>query len=225
MSEQAEVANLDLRFQESHAKEVDAQPTPSQAADTEHPCRRIESTEELLRLWSTGSSEAGGAFLARIYPELCRLAASLRFSSEVSARPSDLVQEMYLRLYRQDKLQFANKQHFFAIAARLIRRVVVDHVRRKQRLKRSHPGATVDIHGNQEPAIPARPDILEINQALEQLAELSPSTVQVVELRYFAGLTVDETASVLGIGRTTVVRRWRFARAWLRMRLERSAKA
>lgn len=158
--------------------------------------------------------------MARIYPDLERLAMHCQWGSELSARPSDLVQETFLRLARQEHTVWNDRAHFFAVAARLIRRAVVDEVRFRGALKRS---AGDPARGwDQEVAGEAGGldlEVLALHQALERLARTSPSAARVVELRYFAGLSVDEIAELLDVARSTVKRRWRFARAWLQLEL------
>ena len=113
----------------------------------------------------------------------------------------------------------------FAVAARMIRRIVVDQLKRKRRRKRG--GRALRLGLGEAPPLPVdpdvHPDLLALEQALDRLGESSPESVQVVELRYFAGLSIDEVAAVLEVGRATVVRRWRFARAWLREALTESS--
>lgn len=179
-----------------------------------------EETTALLNRWAEGRSELGWQLMERIYPDLLRLAAHHGWSWDLTARPSDLVQETLLRLEQQRSSAWTDRAHFFAVAARLIRRVVVDQVKKGRRLKRGGRSRTQDIEEVGEEPWHLDLDVLALHQALKSLARTSPSAVRVVELRYFAGLSIAETAAVLGVGRTTVVRRWRFARAWLRLELQ-----
>lgn len=170
----------------------------------------------LLRRWAAGCADSGARLMERLYPDLRRLALHHRWDLDLSAQPSDLAQDLFLRLSDQRRTAWQDRAHFFAVAAKLIRRVVVDHLRHRHRLKRGGEAEHVEVE-EARLAIPGVDlEVLALDEALGRLAEISPSAVQVVELRFFTGLSVEETAAVLDVGRATVIRRWRFARAWLR---------
>ena len=172
----------------------------------------------MLNAWRAGDSEAGQEVIARIYPQLRRLAGEqlVRSGAEISLQATELVHELYLELVGKRQVSWQNRAHFFAIASRLMRNILVDHARRRLSLKRGGRTVLVDLHT--VPLIPAEApaaDLLNLDRALEQLETVSESALRVVELRYFGGLSLEETAEVLGVARSTVIRTWRFARAWL----------
>jgi len=174
-----------------------------------------QETTDLLNQWSKGCPDAWSRVLDRVYPDLKRLGKHRACHLESAVEPSDIVQELYLRLERQQGVDWANRTHFFAVAARLIRRVLVDQIRFGEREKRGSRAEHVGLR-DLEIADDGDPEgLLALHEALDRLALESPSAAKVVELRYFAGLTLEETADVLGLARRTVLRRWRFARAWL----------
>ena len=178
-----------------------------------------EDTTARLAQWSDGCQESGNEILQRLYPDLHRLARGQRWGTALSDSTSDLAQELCLRLFQQRSTRWKNRGHFFAIAAKLMRRIAVDHSRRASSLKRGGSVQRVGLDMSDVSVGAVDIDVLALDQALRDLARSSPAAAQVVELRFFAGLNVDETSAVLEIGRATVIRRWRFARAWLNMAL------
>ena len=196
-----------------------AKPTPAIAR---LPSR--STLTELLNEWREGGAEAEERLFEIIYPEIRKLAVGnlARESGDVSLDATDLVHECYLRMSRSDQPEWVNRAHFYAIAGRVLRQVLVDHARRRHRKKRG--GDQILVAGWDLDTLPASSaGILDIHLALESLARSSPSAARVVELRCFSGLSIEETAEVLELGRTTVVRRWRFARAWLVAQVEAPA--
>lgn len=180
---------------------------------------------ELLRRWNVDRKEAAEQIFLLVYAELERLASS-RLRAERpghTLQTSDLVHEAYLRLVDQSRVEWQDRKHFFAIAARAMRRVLVDHARRSLAAKRIHPNLMISLEQAVEPAKDQPVDVLALDQALEQLADLDPRQASIVELRAFVGLTQDETAEVLGVSGTTVYREWRVAKLWLRAWLEESS--
>lgn len=177
---------------------------------------RSDETTALLNRWAGGCAESGEELMARLYPDLRRLAARQSWNRELSTPVSDLAQNLCLRLAQQRQASWNSRGHFFALAAKLIRRVVVDELRHRRRQKRGAGTERVSLAEVElESSDATRPDLVALDEALTRLGRVSPAAVRVVELRYFAGLGIDETAAVLEVGRTTVVRQWRFARAWL----------
>lgn len=172
-------------------------------------------TTSALAKWSEGSAEAVDDLLGRLYPDLRRLAHGHRWGLATLDSTSDLAQDLCVRLFRQRAPEWKNRGHFFAVAAKLMRRIAVDSDRRARALKRGGDREQVDLDRVDLVDEGLDVDLIALEEALERLSRSSPSVVKVVELRYFAGLSVDETAAVLEIGRATVLRRWRFARAWL----------
>jgi RNA polymerase sigma-70 factor, ECF subfamily len=177
----------------------------------------------LLRAWTAGDAEAGERVFKIIYPQLHRV-VSRRISSDRAGdrlQTTDLLHETYLRLADQKRLTWNDRAHFFAIAATLVRRVVVDKVRHGRRQRRGAGARHVHLDDVELPIEVPLVDVVALDTALTELAAINLTAARVVDLRYFAGLSQEETADVLGIGRATGVRAWRFARSWLKQRLER----
>lgn len=175
----------------------------------------------LLRAWAAGDDDAEATLFAEIYPRLHRLAHN-KLRGEASGRPletTELVHETYLRLVHQRRVDWRCRGHFFAMAATLIRRILVDQARRRRSSKRGSGALHVTLADADLPHCPPALDLLALDRALVELAAIRQTAARVVELRFFAGLGIDETAMILHVGRTTVVRQWRFARAWLTERL------
>ncbi|HEX4439717.1 MAG TPA: sigma-70 family RNA polymerase sigma factor [Thermoanaerobaculia bacterium] len=173
---------------------------------------------ELLHRWNQGDREAMDRLMPIVYDELRRLAAGYLKGERPghTLQPTALVHEAYLRLVRQDRVAWQNRAHFFGIAARMMRRVLVDHARRRQAEKRDSGGFRLTIQVGEALEVPRDPELLELDQALGRLERLDADQARVVELRFFGGLTVEETAIVLGISTATVKREWRTAKAFLR---------
>jgi RNA polymerase sigma-70 factor (ECF subfamily) len=176
----------------------------------------------LLRAWSRGDADAGERLLPIVYGELRRQAARLlrRERRDHTLEPTALVHETYLRLIEQRAADWKNRTQFFAVAATAMRRILVDHARRHRARKRGGSWDRISFDETRR-AWPGPPDvdILELEEALDELAVLDPAKVRMVELRFFAGLDLEETAAVLGVSESTVTRDWRLARAWLFRRL------
>lgn len=175
----------------------------------------------LLVQWRQGQKEALDRLVPVVYEELRRL-ARVRLRSEReghSLQTSDLVHEAFLRLVGIDRMTLENRSHFFAVASRLMRQILVDHARHRDAEKRGG-GATMVSLGDASPATsPTDIDILELDEALDALTALDPRLCRVVELKYFGGLTIEETALALEVSRATVERDWAAAKAWLFDRL------
>ena len=179
----------------------------------------------LLRRWNEGDGEALDSLIPMVYAELRRLAAHyLRIERrDHTLQPTALVHEAYLRLVDQSGVAFRDRAHFFGIAARTMRRILVEHARKRNAAKRR--GGTVRVVSGIEGSVanPDRdPEILALDEALTRLEGLDPQQARIVELRFFGGLNVEETAEVAGVGTATVKRKWRTARAWLRQELDAS---
>lgn len=171
----------------------------------------------LLRAWAQGDEAAGERLFPIVYSELRRQAARYmrRERRSHTLQPGGLVNEAYLRLAASPDLDWHDRAHFFAIAARVMRQVLVDHARRRRAAKRE--GLHVTLADADAAAAP--PELLDLENALKELVVLDPRQARVVELRFFGGLDVEETAEVLSLSARTVKREWQTARAWLQHRL------
>ena len=171
----------------------------------------------LLVAWSDGHAAAGDALMDAVYGELRRMARAYlrRERASHSLAPTALVHEAYLKLVDQQRVEWQNRAHFFAIAARVMRRILVDHARGRASAKRGGGAATLallDIDARVEaPGV----DILALDAALEKLAGIDERQSRLVELRFFGGMNVEEAAAALGIAPITVKRDWALARTWL----------
>jgi RNA polymerase sigma factor (TIGR02999 family) len=173
----------------------------------------------LLQQWSRGDRDALEKLTPLVYEELRGIAAGYMRDERPghTLQATALVHEAYVRLIGQKRVSWQNRAHFFGIAAQLMRRILIDHARRRQAAKRGAGGpirltAGVDVAGAPEQDY----DLLAIDGALSRLEQLDAAQARIVELRFFGGLTVEETAEVAGISTATVKREWRTARAWLR---------
>jgi RNA polymerase sigma-70 factor, ECF subfamily len=186
----------------------------------------ISSSKEVTQLlfdWGNGDQAALDKLVPIVYEELRRMAGRYmrRQNPDHTLQTSALVNEAYLRLIDQKNVQWQNRAHFFGIAAQLMRRVLIDHVRSHHYAKRGGDAVKVSLD---EAAIMDQsrsPDLIALDDALNSLAAIDPQQSRIVELRFFGGLTIEETAEVLGISHATVERDWSVARAWLRREMER----
>lgn len=178
---------------------------------------------ELLSEYREGNREALDRLLPMVYGELRKIAARYMRAEDVShtLQPTALVHEAYMRLVDQRDVEWQNRAHFFGVAAQLMRRLLVDHARGRNRQKRGGGLQVVPLedHDVAGPAPDGGLDLVELDGALDRLAELSPQQGRIVELRYFGGLSIEETAEVLGVSTMTVKRGWAMARAWLHREL------
>jgi RNA polymerase sigma factor (TIGR02999 family) len=170
--------------------------------------------------WRGGDKAALDALIPLIYNELRRVArARLRAERDGhSLQTTALVHEAYLRFVNVDRLMFESRTHFLAVAAHLMRQILVDHARRQRSGKRGG-GATMLTLEEISPAVSSNIDVLALDLALDDLARLEERLSRVVELKFFAGLTIDETAVALDVSAATVERDWAVAKAWLHDRL------
>lgn len=173
-----------------------------------------EDVTALLALAREGDAEAAAALIEVVYPELRRLAASYlrRERPEHTLQPTALVHEAYLRLAGQS-LDLQNRAHFFGVAAHLMRQVLVEHARARKTQKRD--GQKAPLNDDLPIAAPESEDLVAVDEALCKLAAIDERQGRIVELRYFGGLTIAETALLLGISERTVKRDWVLARTWL----------
>jgi RNA polymerase sigma factor (TIGR02999 family) len=180
----------------------------------------VELTQ-LLEDWSEGDPGALERLIPLVVGELRRRAESYlrRERDSHTLQPTALVNEVYLQLVDQKRIQWRDRSHFFAVSARMMRRLLVDHARGRAAEKRGGQIEIVPLDDVQAGLEDKAPNLLALDEALTNLAKLDPRQAQVVELRYFAGLSLQETAEVLNVNRVTVGRDWRHARIWLRRRL------
>jgi len=181
-----------------------------------------ENVTVLLARWRTGSSESDQRLMEAVQAELRRLAASYlrRERPAHTLQPTALVNEAYLRLVDQRAVPWQNRAHFFGIAAQIMRRILVDHARKRQALKRDAPGGeVVPLSQVADPAGGENIDVLSLHEALSGLSMLDERQARIVELRYFGALTVDEIAAVTHVSPATVKRELATARLWLRHRM------
>jgi len=177
----------------------------------------------LLQRWHKGDPEAASSLMPLVYDELRRLADSyLRRERRISICRTELVHELYLRL-PQSLPEFENRSHFFGIAARLMRQILVDLAREQNRLKRRSDAPTIAIPGagSRQPGLV---DVLVLDQCLNRLQAFDPRKARIVELRSFGGLTLEEVADALDLSLATVKRDWSVARLWLRRELDSESK-
>ena len=171
-------------------------------------------TKVLLDAWRGGDEAARDRLFELLYSELRQISAALlRGESKASLSTGDLVNEAVLRLMRLEQIEWADKSHFLALAARAMRRALVDHARRKQSDKRRHEKVTLITNVQESNLKRIELDVLE--KALIRLNVIDSGKAEIVELRYFGGLTLEEIADVTGASPSTVKRNWRVARAWL----------
>jgi RNA polymerase sigma factor (TIGR02999 family) len=184
----------------------------------------------LLQDWRSGDAGALEALMPLVYSQLRGLAAGYlsRESPGHTLQPTALVHEAFLKLFRQERVDWQNRSHFYGIAAQLMRRILVDHARSHHRHKRGSGGIAVSLDepAAQAVAAPAAMnpvDVVALDRALQTLEQLDPRQGRLVELRFFGGLTIEETAEVLGLSTGTVKREWAFAKALLFRELQGAA--
>lgn len=173
---------------------------------------RKEETRVLLRAWQEGSDRARDNLIERLYPELVQIAAArLRREQSSSLSTGDLVNQAILRIVEAETLSMVDRAHFMALSSRLMRNILVDHARAKLSAKRNH--AKVELTTRIDDGRPI--DLLALETAMLRLRALDVQLMELVEMRYFGGMTTADVAVVLGVSEPTVKRRWQVARAWL----------
>jgi len=180
-----------------------------------------ESISQLLLRWSDGDSLAREKLMPLVYNELRRLARKyLRHErANHTLQPTALVNEAYLRLVDQHSVLWQNRAQFFGLAAKLMRNILVDHARSREAAKRGGQHYSVSVSELDRVSKSSEVDLVVLHEALERLAAYDNQKSRIVELRFFGGLTIEETAEVLDISHATVERDWKMARAWLRREL------
>ena len=179
------------------------------------PPQQSDVTQLLVAL-NDGDKEALDKLLPLVYSELRRLADHYlrRERSDHTLQATALVHEAYLRLVDQN-VSWQNRAHFFGVAAEMMRRILVDHARSHQAAKRGSGGVKLSLDEAIDLSDERAADLIALDEALTALAAFDPQKSRIVELRFFGGLSIEETARVLGIGSATVIRQWRTAKAWL----------
>jgi RNA polymerase sigma-70 factor (ECF subfamily) len=176
---------------------------------------------ELLHRWTAGDEEVLDSLLSVVERELRRIARkSLRSQRQgQSLETTELVNEAYLRLVDQTRVQWQNRAHFFAIAAQIMRRVLLDHARRRNRAKRGAGANQISLSSVTILSPQKSQELIALDEALTKLERVDPFKARVVELRYFGGLNIQDTAEVLDVAPVTVSRHWHLAKAWLKREL------
>ncbi|HEY3836387.1 MAG TPA: ECF-type sigma factor [Bryobacteraceae bacterium] len=187
---------------------------------------QISDTTQLLLAWAGGDGAALDALAPRIYRELHRLAVDFmrRERAEPVLQATALVHEVYLKLIDVESVAFDGKAHFYAICAQMMRRILVDAARRRAASRHGGGLGRVDLDGVVHLDLSHKNNkrLIALNDALDELATADPRKAKLVEMRYFGGLSVQETAAVLGVSVETVTRDWRLARGWLLLRIKSS---
>jgi RNA polymerase sigma factor (TIGR02999 family) len=183
-----------------------------------------QNVTELLVGWSNGDKEALDRIVPIVYDELRKQAARYlrRERAGHTLQTTALIHEAYIRLVDQKNVRWQNRAHFFGISAQLMRRILVDHARTKGRAKRGGSDIRVSLDDTNLIAKGTDLDIIAVDEALERLAQIDEQQSKIVELRFFSGLTVEETAEVLKISPATVKRDWSMAKAWLHREISRN---
>lgn len=173
---------------------------------------------QMLHDWSDGDREALDKLVPIVYEELRRQAARYlrRERPGHTLQTTALIHEAYIRLIDQKNVHWQNRAHFYAIAARLMRRILVDHARSRRAAKRGGSDIKLPLEDAMIASEGREVDLVALDEALERLAAIDPQQSRVVELRFFSGMSVEETAEVLGVSTRTVKRDWNVAKAWLR---------
>ena len=182
---------------------------------------RTGAVSLLLRAWGRGDLHAREELIPVVYRELRRRAGAYlrRERRDHSLQPTALVHEAYLRLVGQDRVAWQNRAHFFGVAAQMMRRILIDHAREHQAAKRPGAAVRVTLDDGIGAVQPRECEMIVLDEALSELTHLNARQGQIVELRYFGGLSEEEVATVLSVSRRTVTREWRAARAWLYRRI------
>ncbi|MBN1831643.1 MAG: sigma-70 family RNA polymerase sigma factor [Deltaproteobacteria bacterium] len=184
-----------------------------------------QEVTHLLLAWRQGEKEAFDKLIPVVYEELRRLAHSYMRGERKghTLQTTALVNEAYLRLLDCSRVNWQNRAHFLAISAQLMRRILVDYARSQRSLKRGRAAKRISLEEFQIASPGPDPDLIEIDEALQSLVLVDPRKCQVVELRFFGGLTAEETAEVLGVSPDTVMRDWKVARAWLAREMKKAS--
>jgi RNA polymerase sigma factor (TIGR02999 family) len=181
---------------------------------------------QLLKNWGHGDQAARDELMPLVYEELRRMAHQRmrRERPGHTLQTSALVHEAFVRLVDQSKVEWQNRAHFFGIAAQMMRRILVDHARGRQYAKRGGAALQVSLNEGASVAAERTAEVVALDDALTSFAAIDQRKCQIVELRFFGGLSIEETAAVLAVSPGTVMRDWTLAKAWLRREMEAGAK-
>lgn len=187
---------------------------------------------QLLHSWRAGNPDAVARVVPLVYSDLRRIAAGFARHERLdhTLQPTALVHEAYLELFGDKPMQWTSRAHFLSTAARVMRHILVDHSRQRGALKRGGDEQKVSLPGDDLLSIAdmsssRAPDLVALDDALKSLASHDPEDARLVELRFFGGLSLEDTADCLGVSRKTVVRRWRRAKAWLYAELKEEKRS
>jgi RNA polymerase sigma-70 factor, ECF subfamily len=177
----------------------------------------ISETTEMLRASTLGDPEALRKLTPRVYRELRRMASHFLKNERAgySLQATELVHEVYLRLVDVNQVEWRNKAHFFAVSATLMRRILLDRARRRLTLKRGERPQLVALEEAHDVSLRRARELIALDDALTTLADIDSRKARTIELRFFGGLSIDEIADVLHVSPETVMRDWKFSRAWL----------
>jgi len=180
---------------------------------------------ELLAKWRAGDEESLHLLLSLVYDELRRLAHRYlrKERPDHTLQSAALVHEAYLRLIKQQPMHFENRAHFFAVSAQLMRQILVEYARRRKAAKRG-PGYKLTLDESIAPAKSRSVNLIALDDALNGLAKVDPQQCRIVELRFFSGLSIEETSQVLGVSPATVKREWNTAKLWLYNQIRRAER-
>ncbi len=178
---------------------------------------------QLLIAWNQGDEAARDELMPLVYDELRRLARGYlrRERPNHTLQPTALVHDAFLRLVDQSQVNWQNRAHFFGAAARLMRQVLINHAEARHAAKRGGSAERVSLNDVDRLTVEQEVDLVALDEALKNLERIDPTQGQIVELRFFGGLTIEEIAEVIGVSPATVKREWSTARAWLRRELSR----
>lgn len=184
-----------------------------------------DDVTRLLQDWGSGDQKALEKLVPLIYDELRQMAHKCLYRERPShtLQTTALVHEAYLKLIDQRNARWQNRAHFFAIASQAMRRILVDNARRHSAMKRGGPAENLPLEEAANVSLEPDPILLPLDEALNKLAEIDPQQSRIVELRFFGGLTIEETANVMKLSTDAVKREWAMARAWLRQTMSDQA--
>lgn len=186
---------------------------------------KTEQATQLLNQLTAGGPAAAGRLFELLYDDFRRLAHAYlrRENAGHTLQPTALVHEAYLKLIDQTRVDWHGRTHFFAIGAQAMRRILVDHARRRQRVRHGGGRYRILLREHMALSLDRDEDLLAVDEALQDLAALDPRQAMIVEMRFFGGLSVEEVADVLAVSKRTIEREWTMARAWLRKNLAEKA--